>query len=155
MDTVVDLIFHTGVLRPQEAHNVALVNRHCSNTVHKHLKHTKFVSIQESVEKQGMYTDCMESFLYAISMGYCAYQYTIHSIIRNNGSLDVLKHCLFDRKIRVLSGAVVEAMRNENPAYFELICQATSREEMREAYDWIVEERLSVRQPLELLGRFV
>ena len=151
METVVDLLFQTGTLRPAECTNGARVSRAWKSTVSKHLRGRPFESIQTCVQDRGYYLDSVEAFKEAVNLGYCAYQMTLHGIIRNHCCVDVLKYCVHDLRISILPGAVVEAMRNKNPAYLRVLKEATDPAVLREAYQWIVEERVAIHQPLELL----
>jgi hypothetical protein len=153
METIVELLFQTGTVRPTACPNIARVNRSTYSIVKKHCKGRAFDSIQKCVDEHGLHLDSVEAFMEAINLGYCAYQMSLHPLIRNRCHVDVLKYCIYNRRIKILPGAIVEAMRSEDSRYVHILTEATSREVIAEAVDWILEEKVPILQPLALLRR--
>jgi hypothetical protein len=137
-----DLLFACGHLEAREAHNVAMVNKLCYETVKRYVGSGKFCATQRLVEDDGFYIDSVDSFRFAISVGYFPYEYTYHALLRHNAPLDVVKYVLCTCSARVLPGAIVEAAKLTSRAYLDLLLQATSPETLAEARTWIQEDRI-------------
>lgn len=148
---VVDLLFLTGTLQPAACPNVARASRGAYSTVTSHLRGRPFESIQNCVDNHGLYIHSVEAFKEAIEMGYLTYQMSLHALIRNNCSPDVLEYCIYTRQVKILAGAVLEAMKNKDPRYLHILREATDPAVLSEAFQWIVEEDVPILQPLELL----
>lgn len=117
-DLIVDVLFHTGFLKANESHNLRLVNKSCGEIVKKHLKKSKFRRIQEVVDKDGLYLNSYENFLFVKSIGYTVYSVTITSIVKHKGNLELLSYLICKCKIQIPESAFIEAWKLQNNELF-------------------------------------
>lgn len=119
-DLVLDLVFQTKCLLPYESHNIRLVNKSCGEVVERHLRQQKrkYRRIQEVVDKDGLYLNSYENFLFIKSLGYVMYPLTITSIVKSRGDPNIIDYLVCKRKIQIPESAFVEAWKLQNNELF-------------------------------------
>ncbi len=118
-DLVLELVFQTKCLLPQDSHNVRLVNKSSGEIVKRYLGKRKFRRVQEVVDKDGLYLNSYENFLFVKSLGYVIYPLTITCIVRNSGDLNLLYYLVCKCKIQIPESAFIEAWKLQNEEIFK------------------------------------
>ncbi len=117
-DLVLELVFQTKCLLPQDSHNVRLVNKSSGEIVKRYLGKRKFRRVQEVVDKDGLYLNSYENFLFVKSIGYTVYSVTITSIVKHKGNLELLSYLICKCKIQIPESAFIEAWKLQNNELF-------------------------------------
>lgn len=141
MESVINLVFLTGALAPQHAHNLRLVNKECGSVVKSHLRQKPFAPIQDMVQKHGFYLDSLENFRFALSLGYILYDGTIIAIAKFGGAHEVMEYCFSQNQQRVPETAIFEACMHEHRAHEHFLRKRASAETNRRCDEWIAAER--------------
>ena len=118
-ELVLELVFQTNCLLPQESHNLCLVNKSCNATVKKFIGKKKFRRIQDLVDKDGLYLNSYENFLFIKSLGYVMYPLTITSIVKSRGDSKLLYYLVCKCKIQIPESAFIEAWKLQNEEIFK------------------------------------
>lgn len=118
-DLVLELVFQTNCLSPRDSHNLVLVNKTCNETVKRHLGKKKFRRIQEIVDKDGLYLNSYENFLFVKNLGYMMYPLTITSIVKNRGDPNIIYYLVCKCKVQIPESAFVEAWKLQNEELFK------------------------------------